>query len=47
MILDRIKPGQEDPPPFLRTWNRLYVTIVVYTLALVLALYLLTVVLNR
>ncbi len=38
---------KDEPPPFLRTWNRLYTAIAVYTCALVLALYLMTVILNR
>ncbi len=38
---------KDEPPPFLRTWNRLYAAIVVYTCALILALYLMTVTLNR
>jgi hypothetical protein len=37
----------EEPPPFLRTWNRLYASVVVYTCVLILALYLMTVLLNR
>ena len=37
----------EEPPPFMGTWNRLYVVVVIYTCALVLALYLMTVVFNR
>jgi hypothetical protein len=43
----RIAAEREDPPPFFSTWNRLYVSIIVYTCALVLALYLMTVTLNR
>jgi hypothetical protein len=38
---------KEEHPPFFGTWNRLYASIVVYTLALVLALYFMTVMLNR
>lgn len=38
---------EEDPPPFLRTWKRLYAAIVFYTGVLILALYLMTVALNR
>jgi len=37
----------EEPPPFLRTWNRLYGAIAVYTCILVLVLYIMTVTLNR
>ena len=36
-----------EPPPFLRTWNRLYAAIILYTIALVLALYVMTIALNR
>jgi len=38
---------EEEPPPFLRTWKRLYAAIVLYTGALILALYFMTVTLNR
>jgi hypothetical protein len=41
------KEDREDPPPFLRTWNRLYAAIIIYTCVLILALYLMTVTLNR
>jgi MFS family permease len=46
---DRANTGveKEDPPPFLRTWNRLYASVIVYTCALILALYVLTITLNR
>ena len=37
----------EDPPPFLGTWNRLYAAIIIYTCVLILALYLMTITLNR
>jgi hypothetical protein len=37
----------DEPPPFMRTWNRLYGSIIIYTLALILALYLMTIALNR
>ncbi len=41
-----ISSEKEEPPPFLRTWNRVYTTVVLYTCALILALYLMTVTLN-
>lgn len=37
---------KEEPPPFMRTWKRIYITIALYTCALILALYLITVILN-
>jgi hypothetical protein len=37
----------DEPPPFWGTWRRIYVTIAVYVLVLVLALYWMTVALNR
>jgi hypothetical protein len=39
--------ASDDPPPFLRTWNRLYAAVIIYTCVLVLALYLMTIALNR
>lgn len=47
MIHERAEAEREDPPPFLRTWNRLYTSVIVYTCVLVLALYLMTITLNR
>jgi len=44
---DKIPVSREEPPPFLHTWNRLYVSIAVYTCVLILALYIMTVTLNR
>jgi len=37
----------EEPPPFLGTWRRVYLSVVLYTAALVAGLYLITVLLNR
>lgn len=37
----------EEPPPFMRSWNRIYVAIALYTCALIIVLYLITVALNR
>ena len=38
---------QDEPPPFMRSWNRIYVAIALYTFALIIVLYLITVALNR
>jgi len=40
-------PEMDEPPPFWKSWNRIYVAVVVYTCALVLILYWATVALNR
>jgi len=37
---------RDEPPPFMRTWNRIYAAIIIYTCALILSLYLMTIVLN-
>jgi hypothetical protein len=37
---------EDDPPPFLKSWNRIYAVIVIYTVALILILYLITLKLN-
>jgi hypothetical protein len=37
----------DEPPPFLGTWKRIYLAVVIYTCALVLLLYWVTVALNR
>ena len=37
----------DEPPPFIRTWNRLYAAVIIYTCFLVLALYLMTIAFNR
>jgi hypothetical protein len=47
MIRERKETDHEDPPPFFRTWNRLYVCVVCFTCALIFALYLMTRLLNR
>jgi hypothetical protein len=44
---EHIPADRDEPPPFLRTWSRLYASIVVYTCILILALYFMTVTLNR
>jgi hypothetical protein len=45
-FLNHISSEEEEPPPFLRTWNRVYVAVILYTCALILALYLMTALLN-
>ena len=37
----------DEPPPFWGTWRRIYIAIAVYVAVLVLALYWMTVALNR
>lgn len=37
----------EESPPFLRTWKRVYWSVVLYTVILTFLLYLMTVTLNR
>lgn len=36
-------PGGEDPPPFCRTWPRLYAAVAAYLATLILLFYLFTV----
>lgn len=38
---------REEPPPFGGSWGRLYAIIALYTGALIIALYLVTVLINR
>jgi hypothetical protein len=38
---------QDEPPPFMGTWNKIYAAIVIYTCVLILALYLITILLNH
>jgi len=38
---------REEPPPFLGNWQRVYATVVIYTVVLILALYVMTIRLNR
>jgi hypothetical protein len=37
---------EDAPPPFLKSWNRIYAVIGIYTVALILILYLITLKLN-
>ena len=41
------KIDQDEPPPIMRTWKRIYAAIIVYTCALIILLYLMTIELNR
>ena len=45
--LENSPAEQEEPPPFMRSWNRIYLAIALYTCALIVVLYLITIVLNR
>ncbi len=36
----------DEPPPFLGTWNRIYISVLIYVIVLVLLLYWMTVSLN-
>jgi hypothetical protein len=47
MIPENAPVDKEDPPPFFSTWNRMYAAVIVYTCVLALALYLMTIKLNR
>jgi hypothetical protein len=38
----RTEPQPDDPPPFLTTWPRVYLAVVVYLALLIFVLYLLT-----
>ncbi len=38
---------QEEPPPFGGSWKRIYWAVILYTCALILALYLMTASLDR
>ena len=41
------RPAEDAPPPFLRTWPRLYLAVLGYLFALIVVLYLITKYLNR
>lgn len=43
----RVATPDEEPPPFLGSWNRLYAAIILYTLLLILALHFMTITFNR
>ena len=43
MIPDKVG---DEPPPFLGTWNRIYISVLIYVIVLVLLLYWMTVSLN-
>jgi hypothetical protein len=36
------RDGHDEPPPFLRTWRRVYVAVLIYLCVIVLASYLFT-----
>jgi hypothetical protein len=38
---------QDEPPPFMGTWNKIYAAIAIYTCVLILVLYLITILLNH
>ena len=38
---------REELPPFLGSWQRVYATVVIYTVVVILALYVMTLRLNR
>jgi hypothetical protein len=38
---------QDEAPPFMGTWNKIYAAVVIYTCVLILALYLITILLNH
>lgn len=40
-------PEWDEPPPFVGTWNRVYLAVVIYTFILLVALYVMTITLNR
>jgi len=37
-----IHPANEEPPPFLRTWKRVYGAVLIYCAVLIAVLYLIT-----
>ena len=53
MNVQKIETGEnsqkekDEPPPFMWSWNRIYITIALYTCILTLILYLITISLNR
>jgi hypothetical protein len=40
--MDHLRDVPDDPPPFLRTWRRVYVAVLVYLCVLVAVFYLFT-----
>ncbi len=38
--MDHPRDVPDDPPPFLGTWNRVYVAVVIYLAALIVVFYL-------
>lgn len=44
---EHVSAEPEEPPPFMRSWSRIYLAIALYTCALIVVLYLITVALNH
>jgi hypothetical protein len=40
--MDHLRDVPDDPPPFLGTWNRVYIAVVIYLAVVILASYLFT-----
>ena len=40
--MDHLRDVPDDPPPFLGTWNRVYVAVVIYLAIVIFAFYLFT-----
>jgi hypothetical protein len=38
--MDHLRDVPDDPPPFLGTWNRIYVAVVIYLVVVIFAFYL-------
>ena len=38
--MDHLRDVPDDPPPFLGTWNRVYIAVVIYLAVVIFALYL-------
>ncbi len=39
-LMDHLRDVPDDPPPFLGTWKRVYVAVMIYLAAIILAFYL-------
>jgi hypothetical protein len=40
--MDHLRDVPDDPPPFLGTWNRVYIAVVIYLVVVIFASYLFT-----
>jgi hypothetical protein len=40
--MDHLRDVPDDPPPFLGTWNRVYIAVVIYLAVVIFASYLFT-----